>query len=415
MAYMGYSRIYNIINNLVKDFFIAERLGRIKVSPTIAVSNKAMELKAAGKTIINLSSGEPDFDTPQHIKDAAVTAMNNAMTKYTAVGGTPSLKKAISEKLRRENALNYTTKQIIVSAGAKHALMNLMLAVLNYGDEVIIPAPYWVSYPDMALLADATPVIITAAAANCKITPDELAQALTEKSKMFILNNPSNPSGALYTADELAALGKVLEAHPAVLIASDDIYEHIRYGGRSFANILNICPEFAERTVIINGVSKAYAMTGWRIGYAAGPESIIRAMTKIQSQMTTNPCSIAQAAAQAALASGIDCVMPMLEAFDRRRRVVEEKFAAINGVCCHPIEGAFYAFPNAREAIQRLYKAGKITAANDVALCEYLMEKAGVAAVPGTAFGYPDYFRISFAATDEMVADALENIAQALA
>ncbi|WOV91233.1 MAG: pyridoxal phosphate-dependent aminotransferase [Candidatus Zeuxoniibacter abyssi] len=395
---------------------LAERIGRIKPSPTVAVSAKAKELKAAGYNIANLGSGEPDFDTPQHIKDAATAAIAGGMTKYTAVDGTPELKKAIAEKFRRENSLDCSPKQIIVSAGAKHSLMNLMLAVLGPGDEVVIPAPYWVSYPDMSLLADATPVIIfTGAEQQYKISPAQLSEVLSEKTKVVVFNSPSNPSGALYSSDELAALGNILRDYPKIVIASDDIYEHIRYKGRPFANILNSCPDLAERTVIINGVSKAYAMTGWRIGYAAGPEKIIRAMTKIQSQMTTNPCSIAQAAAQAALEGGNECITPMLVAFDRRRRFMEKGLNDITGLNCPPIEGAFYAFPDAGEAIEKLHVAGKIGETNDVALCEYLIEKAGVAAVPGSAFGCPGCFRISFAAADVVLQDALDKITQALA
>ena len=313
--------------------------------PTVAVSAKAKELKAAGYNIANLGSGEPDFDTPQHIKDAATAAIAGGMTKYTAVDGTPELKKAIAEKFRRENSLDCSPKQIIVSAGAKHSLMNLMLAVLGPGDEVVIPAPYWVSYPDMSLLADATPVVILPAPNNnTKSPPPNLAKYYPKKPKWWFLTAPPIPP-ALYILRRTGGVRKYFTRLSQDRYCSDDIYEHIRYKGRPFANILNSCPDLAERTVIINGVSKAYAMTGWRIGYAAGPEKIIRAMTKIQSQMTTNPCSIAQAAAQAALEGGNECITPMLVAFDRRRRFMEKGLNDITGLNCPPIEGAFYAFP----------------------------------------------------------------------
>ena len=394
---------------------LAARVGRIKPSPTIAVSTRAQELRAAGRDIINLGSGEPDFDTPQHIKDAAARAMQNGQTKYTAVGGTPELKAAVAEKLRRENNLDYAPAQIVVSTGAKHSLMNLMLAVLNEGDEVVIPAPYWVSYPDMALLADARPVFVSAAAEDgYKVSPPQLAAALSNKSRLLILNSPSNPSGALYSPDELAALAEIVSAHPNLFVASDDIYEHIRYDGRPFANILNARPDLANRVVVINGVSKAFAMTGWRIGYAAAPEYIAKAMTKIQSQCTSNPCSIAQAAAEAALTGGAECIAPMLEAFDRRRKIARAGLNAVRGIVCGEICGAFYAFANAREAISELHSAGKISAPDDVAFCAYLLETAEVAAVPGTAFGCEGHFRISFATSDDNLQNAIRRIQNAL-
>lgn len=397
------------------DISLAARAGRIKPSPTIAVSSRAQELRAEGRDIINLGSGEPDFDTPQHIKDAAAAAMRGGQTKYTAVGGTPALKEAVCEKFRRENNLGYAPAQILVSTGAKHSLMNLMFAALNEGDEVVIPAPYWVSYPDMALLADARPVFVSAGAEDgYKISPRQLAAALTEKSKLLILNSPSNPSGALYSANELAALAEVVSAHPNLLVATDDIYEHIRYDNRPFANILNVAPALANRAVVVNGVSKAFAMTGWRIGFAAGPETIIRAMTKIQSQCTSNPCSIAQAAAEAALRGGAECIAPMLRAFDRRRKFVREGLNAAPGIVCGEIHGAFYAFADAREAIRNLHSAGKIADANDIALCAYFLEAAEVAAVPGSAFGCEGHFRISFAASDENLQKAVSRIKSAL-
>ena len=395
---------------------LSERAGRIKSSPTIAVSTRAQELKAQGRDIINLGSGEPDFDTPPHIKEAAVQAIRDGQTKYTAVGGTPELKQAIADKLRRENNLEFSPAQIAASAGAKHAIMNLMQASLNPGDEVIIPAPYWVSYPDMALFADGKPVVVSAGPEDgYKITAESLAESLTAKTKLMILNSPSNPSGAVYTEDELSSLGESLRRFPRVLIVSDDIYEHILYDGKRFANIANTCPDLANRTIVINGVSKAFAMTGWRIGYAAGEESLIKAMTKIQSQATSNPCSIAQAAAAAALNSGTECIAPMLQAFDQRRQMVREKLNAASGISCPPIAGAFYAFPDARAAISRLHGEGKIADANDIAFCEYLLDAASVAAVPGSAFGMSGCFRISFAAADSALRQAMERIGESLA
>ena len=403
------------MNAEVFNAVFAARIGRVKPSPTIAVSDKARELKAAGRDIINLGSGEPDFDTPQHIKDAANAAIGRGDTKYTAVGGTAALKQAITEKLRRENHLHYAPEQIVVSTGAKQSLMNLMLSLADDGDEVVIIAPYWVSYPDMALLAGGKPVFVRPKSPRHIASPEELAAALGDKTKMVILNSPSNPSGALYSAAELRALGEVLEGYANVVIASDDIYEHIRYDGKPFATIAEVCPQLAARTVVINGVSKAFAMTGWRIGYAACALPIAKAMTKVQSQSTSNPCSIAQAAALAALEGGTECLKPMLAAFDDRRRRVVEGLNAAAGLSCAPIEGAFYAFANAAEAIDKLHKDGKIAAADDISFCGYLLEAAGVAAVPGSAFGIDNYFRISFAAPDSDINTALERITKALA
>ena len=390
---------------------LSARVRRVKPSPTIAVSTKAAELRAAGRDILNLGAGEPDFDTPDHVKAAAAQAAEKGQTKYTAVNGAIELRRAIVEKFRRENQLEYAPEDIVVSNGAKQSVMNAMLALLDPGDEVIICAPYWVSYPDMALLADAAPVFISAdAGSGYKISPAQLSGALSEKTRMVILNAPSNPSGALFSRDELAALGAALRPFPRVMIVSDDIYEHIRYDGREFANIANACPDLTDRTVVVNGVSKAYAMTGWRIGYAAARTELAKAMTKIQSQTTSNPCSISQAAALAALESGTECVTPMLAAYDRRRRMVLEALNKMAGVRCPPIEGAFYAFADAREAVKALAQRGELKSADDVALCEALLEKTGVAAVPGGAFGSPGHFRVSFAASDETLKTALQRM-----
>lgn len=392
---------------------LASRVSRIKPSPTIAVSTRAQEMKAAGRDVVNLGSGEPDFDTPPHIKEAARAAMQNGETKYTAVGGTPALKQAVVDKFQRENALQYALSEVLVCSGAKQAIMNLMLAVLNAGDEVVIPAPYWVSYPDMALLADAVPVIVLAGE-DYKISAAALEAAITPKTKIVLFNSPSNPAGTLYTADEWRAFAAVLQNAPQVVIVSDDIYEHIRYDGRPFVNIVNVCPALRERTVVINGVSKAYAMTGWRIGYAAGEASLIKAMQKIQSQSTSCTASISQAAAAAALNGGTECVQAMLQAFHRRRDLVCAGLNALNGVSCPPIEGAFYAFANARQAIERTAADGKIREASDLAFCEYLLEEAEVAAVPGSAFGCDGCFRISFATSDDLLNTALRRLAAVL-
>jgi aspartate aminotransferase len=328
---------------------LSDRVQSIKPSPTLAVTNRAAEMRAAGHDIIGLGAGEPDFDTPQHIKDAAIAAINRGLTKYTAVEGTPSFKKAIVEKFARENKLTYTAKQILVSVGGKHSFYNLAQALLNPGDEVIIPAPYWVSYPDMCLLAGAVPVIVSAGIAqNFKLTPEQIAAAITDKTRLFVLNSPSNPTGVHYTNDELAALGKMLLNYPHVLIATDDMYEHILWEGMPFKNILNFTPELYDRTIVLNGVSKAYAMTGWRIGYAAGPESLIKAMGNIQSQSTSNPTSIAQYAAETALNGDQSFIADMVKVFKERHDFVLGELLKIDGVKCSPCQGTFYIFPSFR-------------------------------------------------------------------
>jgi aspartate aminotransferase len=388
----------------------------IKPSPTLAVAARAAKLKAEGKDIIGLGTGEPDFDTPQHIKDAAIAAINKGFTKYTAVGGTPSLKQAIIAKFKRENGLDYTAKQILVSCGGKQSFFNLVLATIDPGDEVIITAPYWVSYPDIVIIAEGKPVIVQAdIAQGFKLTPKQLEAAITPKTRMIVINSPSNPSGAMYSLDDLKALGAVLRKHPQILIASDDMYEHIQLGEDKFCNILDACPDLYDRTMVLNGVSKAYAMTGWRIGYAAGPEAIITAMENVQSQSTSNPTSISQVAAEAALNGDQQCLAPMIKAFRERHEFVVDAFNKIPGVKCIKAGGAFYAFPDAREAIARLHQQGKIKEANDLALSEYLLNEAGVAVVPGSAFGSEGYFRISFATSMSNLEQALARIAKALA
>lgn len=393
------------------DVQLSDRVNRIKPSPTLAVTNRAAELKAAGKDIIGLGAGEPDFDTPEHIKDAATTALENGFTKYTAVDGTPGLKKAIINKFKNENGLAYEANQILVSCGGKQSFFNLALALLNEGDEVIIPAPYWVSYPDMVLVADAKPVIITTTQAQrFKITPAQLEEAITHRTRLVVINSPSNPTGVAYTLEELAALGEVLRKYPNILIATDDMYEHIRFNDLPFCNILNACPDLYERTIVLNGVSKAYSMTGWRIGYAAGPAKLIGAMKKVQSQSTSNPTSISQVAAQAALEGGNECVEKMVVAFKERHEYVVAAFNEIDGVDCIPADGTFYAFPSFQALIDKDPRFN-----NDIELAEFLLLEAGVALVPGSAFGAPGNMRLSFATGLDVLKEAVSRIKTALA
>ncbi len=393
---------------------LSKRVQAIKPSPTLAVTARASKLKAEGKDIIGLGAGEPDFDTPQHIKDAAIAAINNGFTKYTAVGGTPSLKQAIIAKFKRDNGLDYTAKQILVSCGGKQSFFNLALAIINPGDEVIIPAPYWVSYPDIVLIAEGKPVIVqTGIEQNFKISAAQLAAAITAKTKIAVINSPSNPSGAVYSLAELQALGEVLRKHPHVLIATDDMYEHIALRDEKFVNILNACPDLYPRTMVLNGVSKSYAMTGWRIGYAAGPEHIITAMENVQSQSTSNPTSISQIAAEAALNGDQSCITPMLKAFRERHLYVVEALNKIPGVKCVSSGGAFYAFPDVRPVIAALHQKGLIKEATDIALSEYLLEQTGVAVVPGSAFGSDGYIRLSFATSMENLQNAIGRISKA--
>ena len=395
---------------------LSTRVQAIKPSPTLAVTARAAKLKAEGKDIIGLGTGEPDFDTPQHIKDAAIAAINKGFTKYTAVGGTASLKQAVIAKFKRDNDLDYTAKQILVSCGGKQSFFNLALATIDPGDEVIIPAPYWVSYPDIVLIAEGKPVIVQAdIAQGFKMTPAQLEAAITSKTKMVVINSPSNPSGAVYTLEDLKALGTVLRKHPNILIATDDMYEHVALTDEKFCNILNACPDLYPRTMVLNGVSKAYAMTGWRIGYAAGPENIITAMENVQSQSTSNPTSISQVAAEAALNGDQGCITPMLKAFRERHEFVVSELNKIPGLSCIKAGGAFYAFPDARAAIATLHSKGTIKEATDIAFSEYLLVEAGVAVVPGSAFGSEGYIRLSFATSMENLQNALERMAKALA
>jgi aspartate aminotransferase len=395
---------------------LSRRVQAIKPSPTLAVTARAAKLKAEGKDIIGLGAGEPDFDTPQHIKDAAIAAINKGFTKYTPVGGTASLKAAIIAKFKRDNGLDYSAKQILVSCGGKQSFFNLALAVVNPGDEIIIPAPYWVSYPDIVLIAEGKPVIVQAGIEQgFKMTPAQLAAAITPKTRMMVINSPSNPSGAVYTLEDLKALGEVLRQHPNILITTDDMYEHISLEDSKFVNILDACPDLYPRTMVLNGVSKAYAMTGWRIGYAAGPEHIITAMENVQSQSTSNPTSISQVAAEAALNGDQGCITPMVKAFRERHEYVVNELNNISGLSCIKAGGAFYAFPDARQAIATLHAKGIIQEGTDLAFSEYLLVQAGVAVVPGSAFGSEGYIRLSFATSMENLKAALARIAKALA
>ena len=370
----------------------AQRAASIKPSPTLAVTAKAAELKAAGRNIIALSAGEPDFDTPEHIKKAAIQAIRDGKTKYTAAGGMPELKQAVADKFRRENNLSYHPDQILVSCGAKHAIYNLMQALLNPGDEVLIPSPYWVSYPDMAKLAGAEPVVVRAGIKQrFKITGKQLEGSVTENSRLFILNSPSNPTGVSYSDTELAELATVLLEYPDIVILTDDIYEHILWGQDSFSNILNVCPELASRTVVVNGVSKAYSMTGWRIGFLGGPQALVQAAQKIQSQSTSNPSSVSQHAALAALNGDQSYIHESTAIFRQRHDFVHTGLNTIEGVACTPSDGTFYSFPDMQGVIDRLDGIN-----NDVQLGEYLLERAEVALVPGSAFGAKGYLRLSY-------------------
>ena len=386
---------------------LSNRVQSVKPSPTLAITARAAALRAAGKDVIGLGAGEPDFDTPEHIKDAARKAIADGKTKYTAVDGTPGLKQAIIDKFQRDNGFDYAPEQILVSSGGKQSFYNLAQAILDPGDEVIIPAPYWVSYPDMSILAGGEPVLVHAdARQRFKITPAQLRGALTENTRLVVINSPSNPTGMSYTADELGALGEVLREYPRVAIATDDMYEHLRWDrSEPFVNILNVCPDLANRTLVLNGVSKAYSMTGWRIGYAGGPAEIIKAMKKIQSQSTSNPCSISQYAAEAALNGPQDCIGEMLEQFKKRHDYVVDRLNGMAGIDCLPTDGTFYVFPSVNGLIDAIDGVH-----DDLQLAEHLIVNAGVALVPGTAFGLGGHARISIATSMENLSGALDRI-----
>jgi len=392
---------------------VADRLSRIKPSPTIAVTNKARELKAAGRDVIGLGAGEPDFDTPDFVKEAAIKAIQDGDTKYTAVDGTPALKDAIIAKFKRDNNLSYEPNQITVGTGGKQVLYNALMASVNPGDEVIIPAPYWVSYPDMVLLAEGTPVTIECAEDNnFKLTAEQLEAAITPKTKWLIFNSPSNPTGGAYTWDELKALTDVLVKHPHVYIMTDDMYEHLVYDDFKFCTPAEVEPSLYDRTLTINGVSKSYAMTGWRIGYAGGPADLIKAIAKVQSQSTSNPSSISQAAAVAALNGDQSFLKERNDAFAARRDMVVEMLNDAEGITCIKPEGAFYVYPSCAGCIGKTTPEGK-TIETDEDFVTYLLEAEGVACVQGSAFGLAPHFRISYATSEEALKEACSRIQRA--
>jgi aspartate aminotransferase len=393
--------------------FLAERLSRVKPSPTLAVTAKAIELKAAGKDVIGLGAGEPDFDTPDNIKEAAIAAIRKGQTKYTVVDGTMELKQAICAKFKRENGLDYKPGQVTVGTGGKQVLYNALMATLSRGDEVIIPAPYWVSYPDMVELAEGTPVIVQCSQNNgFKLRAEDLAAAITPRTKWIILNSPSNPTGAAYSRAELKALTDVLVRHPQVWVLTDEIYEHLVYDGFEFVSVAQLEPRLYERTLTLNGVSKAYCMTGWRIGYAAGPVELIKGIAAVQSQSTSNPSSISQAASVAALNGPQDFIPKHNAEFKRRRDMVVEMLNKAKGIHCLTPEGAFYVYPSCAGTIGRKTPQGKVIK-TDEDFVTYLLESKGVAVVQGTAFGLAPYFRISYATSTEVLKDACTRIQQA--
>ncbi len=393
--------------------FLASSLSRIKPSPTIAVTNLARELRAAGRDIIGLGAGEPDFDTPDHIKEAAIAAIRRGETKYTAVDGTPQLKAAIVRKFRRDNGLDYEAAEITVGTGGKQVLYNAFMATVDAGDEVVIPAPYWVSYPDMVRLAGGEPVFVPCPAENgFRLRPEDLERAITPRTKWLVLNSPSNPTGAAYRREELAAIAEVLRAHPQVWVMTDDMYEHLVYDDFVFTTIAQVAPGLKPRTLTVNGVSKAYAMTGWRIGYAGGPRELIRAMATIQSQSTSNPCSISQAAAVAALDGDQSFLAERNRVFRERRDLVVSMLDRAPGLSCPKPEGAFYVYPSCAGVIGKRPPGGQpITSSEDFA--RYLLEDAGVAVVHGAAFGLDPHFRISYATATELLEEACRRIIRA--
>ena len=389
---------------------LSKRISKTKTSATIAMSMKARELISQGKDVIALSAGEPDFDTPRHIKEAAIDSINSGNTKYTPVDGMPSLKKSIIKKFKNENNLEYTDEQIIVSAGCKQSIYNLCQATLNKGDEVLIPSPYWVSYPEIVKLSDATPVFIeTTSDTSFKLTGEMLLNKINKKTRMILLNSPSNPSGFIYTEDELRNIGNVLKNYPDIIIASDDIYEHIIFNEKKFTNILNVCPELYNQTIVLNGVSKAYAMTGWRIGYAAGNVKIISAMKKIQSQSTSCTCSISQSAAKAALDNGKSEVNKMVNEYQLRSEFLHKELNKIDGINYKKPDGSFYAFVDVSGLIDKIEHIK-----DDYDVAEYFLMKADIAVVPGTAFGAKNHIRISFATSFENLQKAVERIKKVL-
>ncbi len=390
---------------------LSSRVGNISPPQTLSIGTLAAKIRAEGKDVINFAAGQPDFDTPEHVKQAGIAAINGGHTKYTPVGGTAPLKKAIADKMRRENRLDYDAEtQVLVSCGAKHSLYNLCQALLNKGDEVIVPVPFWVSYPEIIKLSGGEPVLVTPEnRRDLKITENDLRRVITADTRLFFLNSPNNPAGALYDEKELRALAEVLLEHPKITIVSDDIYEHLIFNGRTFSNVVNVCPALYDRTVVVNGVSKAYSMTGWRIGYACGPAEVVDAMKKVQSQSTSNPCSISQEAARAALEGPQDFVRELRRSFEERHARTYEMLRGIEGVECRPSAGSFYVFPNFSAAIE-----AHPDVKDDLELAEYLLKELYVATVPGIAFGMPGYIRMSFSTDLKSIETGITRIHDAM-
>ncbi len=392
---------------------LSNRVQQIKPSATLAITAKAAEMRAAGKSIISLSVGEPDFETPKAAREAGIEAINTGFTRYTAVAGIPALRQVIAEKFKRDNDLDYSTDDILVSTGGKQCIYNLLMAVMNPGEKAIIPAPYWVSYPDMVKLAEGIPVIVsTTSEADFKITAAQLEEVLCPRCKILFLNSPSNPTGMVYSAEELKAIGNVVRKHPDLLVATDDMYEKILFDGKIFATFAQVNPDLKDQTITFNGVSKAFCMTGWRIGFCAGPSTIIKAMTKIQGQSTSNPNAIAQKAALAALTGPTDELEEMVTTYETRRGWLVGAINAIPGMHAIMPDGAFYVFPSVANWIGRTTASG-IELADDVVICEWLLEETGVALVPGTAFGSPGHVRFSYAVSQDTLEDAVGRIAKA--
>ena len=394
--------------------FISDSLNRIKPSATMVITAKATQLKREGKKVIGLSSGEPDFDTPQHVKQAAIDAINRGYTKYTNIEGIPELRQSIVEKFKKDNDLNYDVSNVIVGTGGKQILFNALMSSLNKDDEVIIPAPYWVSYPDMTLLAGGKPIFVDCSSeTNFKLTGEALDKVITKNSKWLILNSPSNPTGSCYSLSELEEIANVVRKHENLYVMTDDIYEYIVYDNFKFYTLAQVAPDLKDRILTVNGVSKSYCMTGWRIGYAAGPSLLIKAMIKIQGQSTSNPTSISQYAALAGISGSKEFLDPCLKAFDERRHFVVDKLNSINGIYCILPEGAFYAYPKVSGLIGKKTQNGKILN-NDAEIVEWLLESAEVAAVPGVAFGLEPYFRVSYATSLEVLKEAMNRIEKAV-
>ncbi len=392
---------------------LSNRLSKVKPSATLAITAKAAELRAAGKNIISLSVGEPDFETPKAARDAGIKAIEDGFTRYTAVPGIPELRKEIAAKFKRDNDLDYAPENILVSTGGKQCIYNLLMAIINPGDEAIIPAPYWVSYPDMVLLAEGQPVIVPCLAdADFKLTAAQLEAAITPKTKLLFINSPSNPTGMAYSADDIKALGEVVRKHPNIVVATDDMYEKIMFDGKQFATFAQVNPDLMDRTVTLNGVSKAYCMTGWRIGFCAAPVDLIKAMSKIQGQSTSNPSSISQKAALAALQGPTNELDEMVRTYETRRTWLVSALNAIDGMDCITPDGAFYVFPTITDWLGKTTPQG-ITLTDDVVVCEWLLEAAGVALVPGTAFGSPGQIRFSYAVSQDTLEDAVNRVAKA--